>query len=298
MANLYELLKNPTSLFDSHAHINTVEYSLDIEQVINNSKANGVEQIFDIAIDIDSSKRSLELSTKYPEIKSFIGIDPEIFQPGSELFKGLKVNDSWFSQQYESLKQLITKSLDSQNNTGNIIGIGESGLDHYWIYKNESLDNETRERSKELQESLFRLHLDLAKEFNLPLTIHSRSAEERCLEIIRKGEYSDVVGIFHSYAGSVETGLKILERGWGLGINGIFTFKNALQMREIFRTIIKSRLNGDNIKDLRLPEDFYKIGIYFETDSPFLAPDPHRGTRNEPANTKLIFDRVVQELNS
>ncbi|MCA9386696.1 TatD family hydrolase [Candidatus Dojkabacteria bacterium] len=268
------MIINKNILIDSHSHINFEGYDESIEQIVNNAIKNGVEELWDIGTNLESSKKSISISKKYPQIKSFVGIDPEVFVPGSDFFLGFDKNDTWIELMFNELSNLIEENKDY------VVGIGESGLDHYW-FRDKS--KEEQEKSANLQEKLFRMHLELANKYNLPLSIHSREAEELCLEIVKKYE---VAGIFHSFTGNYQTAKGILDAGWGLGVNGIVTFKNAFELREVYKKL----LNG---KKLGQPIDFYNSGIFFETDSPFLSPERRRGEQNEPANVKLIYDHFV-----
>lgn len=286
--HIRDLIKE-NRLFDSHAHLNFEGYDKDRDEVVKRALDNGVEVIYDIGTDIESSRKSVELAKKFKGVVfSFVGIDPEIFLPGSEMFIGLDKDEEWLEEQYEILRDLISKNKEF------IAGIGESGMDFLRLGQilKEAEDtkrkdvSETVKTSMKLQAALFRMHLELAQEFNLPVSIHSRGAEKECLEIVK--EYQNTTGIFHSYTGDFETALGILEAGWGLGINGIATFKNAQSMREMY-----SKVLGDT-KNFK-PEDFYNKGIFFETDSPFLSPEGKRGERNEPSNIRLIFDLFVHK---
>lgn len=287
--HIRDLIKE-NRLFDSHAHLNFEGYDNDREEVVQRALDNGVEVIYDIGTDIEASKKSVELAKKFKGIVfSFIGIDPEIFLPGSEMFIGLDKDDKWISEQKKVLQEIISQNKEY------VAGIGESGMDFFRLgqllkeVENEDKKtdvSETVKASMKLQLALFRMHLELAKEFNLPVSIHSRGAEKECLEVVK--QYPDTTGIFHSYTGDFETAQGILEAGWGLGINGIATFKNAKVMRDMY-----SKILGDttNLK----PADFYNKGIFFETDSPFLSPEGKRGDRNEPSNIRLIFDLFVHK---
>lgn len=281
---LFQLLDNPTDLFDSHCHLNDKTYAVELDDVVTNAMDSGIKSLFDMSVDLDSVKRSLEISKKFKEVKSFIGLDPDVFIPGSEVFLGLDKKDIWFEEIEIFLQKLINE------NSSNIKGIGETGMDFYWIEKDDSLSEGEKRLSKQLQEKLFRVHLKLAKKNNVPLSIHTRAAEYECLNIIKN---YNAVGIFHSFTGPVEVALEAIKFGWGIGINGIITFKNAeemrVKMREIFRGI------GITATKTMNPCDFYKKGIYFETDSPYLSPQGKRGERNEPANIKEIFE-VVKSL--
>lgn len=135
-----------------------------------------------------------------------------------------------------------------------VVGIGESGLDYYY-------DNSPRDR----QQISFRAHIEAARETGLPLIVHARDADEDAADIMRdemeKGAYTAVMHCFSSGRGLAEAAL---EMGMYISFSGILTFKNAQELRDIARDV---------------PED----RILVETDSPFLAPIPNRGKRNEPA---------------
>lgn len=258
-------------LIDSHCHLNFPGYDDGLEKIINLAIKNDVLEVWDIATDLESSKKSITIAKRFNNIKSFIGIDPEVFIPGSELSLSLDTDDSWFEQMFKELNLLIDENKDY------VIGIGESGLDHYWLKDKTTHEQES---SKLLQEKLFRMHLELAQKHKLPLSIHSRGAEEECLKIVKEYEAE---GIFHSFTGNYETAKGILDSGWGLGVNGIITFKNANELREVYKKVLFG-------KELESPLDFYKEGIFFETDSPFLSPEGKRGEQNEPANVSDVYE--------
>jgi len=273
-------------LFDSHAHLTNYisKESKEIQQrdlklIVSRATQNNVGFILDMGVNIQSSKQVIENAITFKDkIFAFVGIDPEIFIPGTSLFIVKNLSNDWFDNSYNSLKKLIEKHRNV------IKGVGECGIDFYWL---KNLNKMDAERSKSFQLKLFDLHLNLAEAFNLPLSIHSRGAENECLMIVKSRQ--NIRGIFHSYTGSYDVAKKILDIGWGLGINGISTFKKGDLIREMYKKII-----GD-IK-LSDPQEFYNKGLFFETDSPFLSPEGKRGEVNEPSNTKIIFDSFVKTL--
>lgn len=143
-----------------------------------------------------------------------------------------------------------------ENNLSNkkVIAIGEIGLDYHYTKEN-----------KEEQIKLFERQLSLAEKYHMPVIIHSREATEDTINTLKKYK---VTGVIHSFSGSLETANIYIKMGFKLGINGVITFKN-------------SKLK-DVIKEIDL------TNIVLETDSPYLAPHPYRGTRNEPANISEI----------
>ena len=140
------------------------------------------------------------------------------------------------------------------NNNHKIIGVGEIGLDYY--------HNDTNiERQKEY----FEKQIMIAKKFNLPIVVHAREATEDTYEIIKK---YDVKGVMHCYSGSLEMAKLYMEHGFMFGIGGVLTFKNS-KLRDVVKEIPMENL-------------------ILETDSPYLAPEPKRGSMNEPKKIKII----------
>lgn len=137
-----------------------------------------------------------------------------------------------------------------------VIGIGETGLDYYYDKSDRAV-----------QQALFRIHIAVARQTGLPLIIHTRNAEEDTARILEeelgKGAFPALI---HCFTASATFGRKVLDLGLTISISGIVTFKNARDLQEFVTTIPENR-------------------ILVETDSPFLAPVPHRGRKCEPAFT-------------
>lgn len=143
--------------------------------------------------------------------------------------------------------------LESHLKNEKVVAIGEIGLDYHYTKEN-----------KEKQIVLFHYQLSLAEKYNLPVIIHSRDATEDTINVLK---HHKVTGVIHSFSGSYETAMIYIKMGFSLGINGVITFKNA-KLKDVFKEI---------------PLE----SIVLETDSPYLAPVPFRGTKNEPAR---VFD--------
>lgn len=144
-----------------------------------------------------------------------------------------------------------------------VVAIGEIGLDYYWP------ENPPRD----FQQQVFRAQLELALELDLPVIVHDREAHGDSLAIV-KG-YPALRGVFHCYSGSVEMARELLRRGWYLGFDGPITYKNAAKAPEVIAACPVER-------------------ILLETDSPYLAPVPNRGKRNDSRNLPFIAARVAQ----
>lgn len=143
-----------------------------------------------------------------------------------------------------------------------VCAIGEIGLDYYW-------DASTKVK----QERMFRAQLELALEVDLPVIVHDREAHGDSLRIVC--DYPALRGVFHCYSGSVEMARELLRRGWYLGFDGPITYKNATKAPEVIAACPAER-------------------ILLETDSPYLAPVPNRGKRNDSRNLPFIAARVAE----
>lgn len=142
-----------------------------------------------------------------------------------------------------------------------VVAIGEIGLDYYWV---------TDEDARARQRALFRAQMQLARELSLPVIVHDREAHADSLEIIK--EFPDVRGVFHCYSGSAEMAKILVDMGWMISFTGVLTFKNARKAHEVLRMLPPDRL-------------------MFETDSPYMAPEPHRGKR---CDSRLVCHTVAR----
>lgn len=147
-----------------------------------------------------------------------------------------------------------------------IVAIGETGLDYYWS-----------EDYKSAQKKSLRAHCKVAKAVDKPVILHNRDSTEDLLPIIEDEQDGTLTGIWHCFNGSVDEGKRALDLGLHLGIGGVLTFKNA----------------GVDETVADLPVD----KMVLETDAPYLAPEPKRGKRNEPAFTKYTAQKLAEVQN-
>ncbi|HIR93922.1 MAG TPA: TatD family hydrolase [Candidatus Egerieimonas intestinavium] len=143
-----------------------------------------------------------------------------------------------------------------------VVAIGEIGLDYYW-------DKEKHE----LQKEWFRRQLDVARQEKLPFIIHSREAAADTLQVAREERVGEIGGVVHCFSYGVELAREYLNMGLYLGIGGVVTFKNARKLKEVAEYAPLSAL-------------------LLETDSPYLAPVPHRGKRNDSGNLPLVAQAI------
>ena len=144
-----------------------------------------------------------------------------------------------------------------------VVAIGEIGLDYYW----------EENPSRELQQRVFREQLALAEELGLPVIVHDREAHRDSLEIIR--EFPEVRGVFHCFSGSAEMADILVKLGWMISFTGVLTYKNARKAVEAAQAVPLERL-------------------MLETDSPYMAPVPHRGKRNDSGYLAHICERLAE----
>jgi len=213
---------------DTHTHVYSEFYD-NIDEIVSNAKTNNVLKIINCADNIKSANEILKLQERY---KGFvyvaIGIHPEHANEYSET-------------QIQGLEKLI------KNNK--ICDIGEIGLDYHYSIEN-----------KKKQKEMFEKQLSLAEKYNLPVIIHARESNKDCIEILSKYKLK---GVFHSFHGTIEESQQIINMNFLIGINGMATFKNAEEIREVLKEIPITK-------------------IILETDCPFLTPEPFRKYKNEP----------------
>ncbi|MBO4211236.1 MAG: TatD family hydrolase, partial [Oscillospiraceae bacterium] len=140
--------------------------------------------------------------------------------------------------------------------------IGEIGLDYHY-----------EDPPREVQLPAFRRQLELARELDLPVIVHEREAHADGMELIR--EFPELTGVFHCYSGSLEQAKELVQRGWYIGFTGVVTFKNARKALEVAQWLPLDR-------------------ILIETDCPYMAPEPHRGRRNDSRLVPLVAAKLAE----
>lgn len=202
--NCCKIIVGENMLIDVHSHINDERLINKVKTIIKDANDNSVEKIVCVGDNFQSSKKCLELSNKYKNIYSVLGVHPsnaDDFTPETENF------------------------IRQNANNKKVIGIGEIGLDYH-----------SKTPNKEKQKEVFIKQLKLAHELKLPIEIHTRDAIKDTIDILT--EYKNLLsnsGIIHCYSGSYETLLQIQKLGLKISIGGILTFKNARQTLEVFK---------------------------------------------------------------
>ncbi len=187
---------------DTHTHLDFPEFKNEVPAILKRAKEAGVERMINVGVDVATSKHSLELARRYPEMYAAIGLHPH----------------SSLELDIETSGQLLTLS-----NHEKAVAIGEIGLDYYYLKRSSKYANCP---SRETQIFCFEQMLDLVLETNLPAIIHCREAEADLLAILRsyKGGMRAVV---HCFSGDYDFAEKILDLGFAISVTGTITFKNS-----------------------------------------------------------------------
>ncbi len=228
---------------DTHAHIYLDDFDADREDMLNHAYGQGVKKIYMPNIDHTSIDRMLELEEQSKgSCFSMMGLHPCSVKKDFE--KELYIVEDWLAKR-------------------KFKAIGEMGTDLYWdkTFWNEQLET-------------FRIQVDWAKKYSLPIVIHCRESLDQTIELVEQLSDGRLTGVFHCFTGTVEQAERIIKIGFYLGIGGVSTFKKGGM-------------------DVVIP-DVDINHIVLETDSPYLAPVPHRGKRNEPAYIPLVAARIAE----
>ncbi len=227
-------------IFESHAHYDAHQFDEDRRELLNTMQENGVGTILNVCADWDSVTEVVDMVQDYPFMYAAVGLHPdEVGELDDERFEFLK----------------------DQCKKDKVVAVGEIGLDYYW-------DNEAHD----LQKKWFIRQLELARELDFPVIIHSRDAAEDTLKIMKE-HAQGLHGVIHCFSYSKELAEEYVKMGFHIGIGGVVTFKNGKKLKEVAEAIPLER-------------------ILLETDCPYLAPEPHRGKRN----SSLYIPHIAQAI--
>lgn len=215
-----------TGIFDSHAHYDSAQFDGDRDEVLAALAENGICGVIDVGCDLDSSLAAAELAENVPGFYAAVGYHPH-------------EADSYTEEGMAQIAALTGKP--------RVVAIGEIGLDYHYDFS-----------PREKQREVFEIQLQLAKELDLPVIIHSREATQDTLDILAR--YPGLQGVVHCFSGSAETAQILLKMGYHIGFTGVITYSNARKILEACAAVPADRL-------------------LFETDCPYMAPVPFRGKR-------------------
>jgi TatD DNase family protein len=228
-------------LFDSHLHLDDQAFDADREDVVARARTVGIIGMVTIGTNLDSCRAAIALAEKYSDVFAAVAIHPH---------------------EADQATDEVMEELGGLAGHAKVVAIGETGLDF------------VRERApREAQLEALRRHVRLSRDTSLPLIIHCREAYPDILKIL--GEEHPAAVIMHAFSSSAEVARECAARGYLVALGGPVTYKNALAVADVARTVPREAL-------------------LVETDAPVLPPEPHRGRRNEPAYLRLVVERIAQ----
>lgn len=257
--------------FDSHAHYDDARFDDERDKLIEDVYKSGVTRIISAGYSLEGSIKSLELSNKYNFIYSTVGISPNDLIERAEVSNLEKsktnlenieksypqIDDEMWKQNIEKIDKLISSNLSSKR----IVAVGEIGFDYHY------------DTDKKIQYEAFSKQIDIANKYDLPIVIHTRDAVMDTLTMLKEHPVNKK-GVFHCCSLNRELVKEALKLGFYISMAGPVTFKNSKNANEIIEMCPMDK-------------------ILIETDSPYLAPEPVRGTRNDSRNLKYIAQKIA-----
>jgi TatD DNase family protein len=247
-------------LIDTHCHLNFAAFEEDWRETAGAAVKAGVTKMIVVGTDLTSSQKAVELAANHPALYAAVGFHPHHA-------KSLTV----------SQLRSVTNRLKELAQNKKVVAIGECGLDYYVYQKTKYPETAVTEKIKVLQKKLFGQQIQLAKELNLPLIVHNRSAGNDTLDALDhfckpaspagRSDGQMPAGVFHCISGSKKLLQKILDLGFYVGIDGNVTYSQEVQLLASAAPLEKMLL---------------------ETDAPYLTPEPDRSLRNTPTSVKIV----------
>jgi TatD DNase family protein len=235
-------------MIDSHCHLADDAYVGDLSEVIARAQSAGLSHALCIlAADNDTERmRALGLAAEWGSLLFGAGVHPH--------------NAGAFAQHEDQVASLVKTIADAVPRT---VAIGEIGLDYHYDFA-----------PRDVQRSVFRRQIQLARVLDLPIIIHTREAEDDTIAILKEESGGMVRGVMHCFTGTRRLADEALALGMHLSFAGIVTFPKGANVRDVAAMVPPDRL-------------------LCETDCPYLAPTPHRGKRNEPAWVARVYEALA-----
>lgn len=229
-------------LIDTHCHLYLPEFDADRQSMLQRAKDKGVTAFYLPGIDSSVIDSMLAMEAAWPECFPMMGLHPCSVKENYQ--EELAIVEQWLSKR-------------------SFVAIGEIGLDFYW--DKTFIDQ---------QYEAFRLQMELALQYHLPIVIHSRDAMQECIDTVRPYAAKGMNGIFHCFGDSLHLAEEIIAMGFYVGIGGVITYKKS-GVAEV-------------VKDIPL------VHIVLETDAPYLSPVPFRGKRNESSYISYVAEKIAE----
>lgn len=230
-------------IFETHAHYDDKQFDKDREALLSSMPENGIDTIVNVGASLSSTAAGIALAQQYAYVYAAAGVHP------NETGELNEENFCWLREQCKHPK---------------VVAVGEIGLDYYWD-----------KPEHDIQKKWFVRQLELAREINKPVIIHSREAAKDTYDIMKANNAAEIGGVVHCYSYSTELALEFVKMGFYIGIGGVVTFQNAKKMVEVVASVPLEHL-------------------LLETDCPYLVPVPNRGKRNSSLNLPYIAQKIAE----
>jgi TatD DNase family protein len=231
-----------TRLVDSHCHLDFPELAADIPNLLKTMEENRVGWALCAGVTLERFPAMLDIVRAHGNLFAAVGVHPDTEEPAREADEAT-----------------LLKLADDPK----VVAIGETGLDYYRLTGD-----------LEWQRERFRTHIRAARACGKPLIIHTRAAAEDTLRVLREEKAEEVGGVFHCFTETADVAREALDLGFHVSFSGIVTFKNAVDLKAVARTVPLDRL-------------------LVETDAPYLAPVPFRGKTNQPAYVRHVAEEIA-----
>ncbi|HSV20980.1 MAG TPA: TatD family hydrolase [Casimicrobiaceae bacterium] len=226
---------------DSHCHLDFPELREQLPAVMDAMRANAVTHALVIAVEMPAWGQVHAIAGAAPNLYASVGVHPD----------------------YQDTPE-PTRDLLARTTGGKIVAIGETGLDYYRLTGD-----------LEWQRERFRTHIRAARDCGRPLVVHTRSAADDTLRILREEGAAEVGGVMHCFTETWEVAQGAMELGFHISFSGIVTFRNAVALKDVAKRVPLERM-------------------LIETDSPYLAPVPYRGKTNQPAYVRHVAEEIAR----
>lgn len=230
-------------LVDSHCHLDMLDFEgTSLDSYLTHAADNGIEHMLCVSVSLERFRPMFELVADRQQISVSVGVHPDSTDgqdPDADELAALAEHEK-------------------------VVAIGETGLDYF-----------RTEGDTEWQRERFRNHIRAARSCGKPLIIHTRSAREDTLKIMREEGAAEAGGVMHCFTEDWEMAQQAMEMNFYISFSGIVTFRNAVDLKEVAKKVPADRM-------------------LVETDSPFLAPVPNRGKQNQPAWVRLVAEQVAE----
>jgi TatD DNase family protein len=231
---------------DSHCHLNFPDYADRFDQVLAEMAQAQVSKALCISTTLEDFPAVHRLAVNHANLWATVGVHPD----------------------NEGVREPTLQDLLDGAALPRVVGIGETGLDYYRLGERSVAD-------MAWQRDRFRVHIEAARQTRLPLVIHTRSASDDTVAILKEAGQGEVGGVFHCFTETEQVARAALDLGFYISFSGILTFKNAADLREVARFVPLDR-------------------CLIETDSPYLAPVPYRGKTNTPAYVPFVAQQMAE----